>query len=247
MELKRFFIHNLDLEEDNTYELGKDDYNYMVNVMRLKKSNNILINNNTEYDFLCEITEVNKNKIQIKVLEQTKNKKEASVKVTVCQALVKNDKLELITQKITELGATKLIPFSSQFTVVKEHTQKTERLNKIAEQASSQCGRSKTLEISSIEKLKELPNLLKNYDLVLLAYEKSEDSLKNAFDSVKTAKDIAIIIGSEGGFSEEEVTNLKQSLPNLKVVSLGSRILRAETASIVLTSIVMYEMGELSE
>lgn len=145
-----------------------------------------------------------------------------------------------------ELGLTGLIPFTSSFTVVKDNTQKTDRLLKIATQASSQCGRSKTLNISEITTLKNLPNALKEFDLVLLAYEKGGNSLKTTLKECKTAKKIAYIVGSEGGFSEAEVDYLKNALPNLKVVSLGSRILRAETASVTLASVIMYELGELS-
>jgi len=246
MQLKRFFIKDLGLELSKTYELKQEDYNYIVNVMRLRLNDTLSIANNTGYDFLCQIVSITKNGITIKVLEKEENLSESKVNVTVCQALVKGDKFEFITQKIVELGVNTLIPFTSTFTIVKDNTQKTERLNKIAEQASSQCGRSKTLNITEIVSIKDLPKLLNSYDLVLLAYEKANFSLQTVLKNSKNCKNIAIIVGSEGGFSESEVTYLEKELKNLKTVSLGLRILRSETASIVLTSAVMYEMGELS-
>jgi len=244
--MKRFFINNIILQKNSTYELTKDEYNYIVNVMRLRQGDEIVLNNNTEYDFFCVIKEVQKNKLVIEVKQEVKNKNEPKINLTVCQALVKGDKFELITQKIVELGANALIPFTSTFTVVKDNTQKTERLQKIAEQASSQCGRSKTLQIEEIVSIKNLPSLLKEYDLVLLAYENDTTSLSKTLTEYKTAKNIALIVGSEGGFSVDEVEFLKANVKNIKTVSLGSRILRAETASIALTTVIMYELGELS-
>ena len=214
--------------------------------MRLKERANIIINNNTEYDFYCEITKINKKQLELFVISKKENKKEASVNLTLCQALVKAEKIELITQKIVELGVNKLVPFTSEFTVVKNKTKKLERLNKISEQASSQCGRSKTLKILPITSLKNLPQIIKEYDLIILAYEKASQSLKKVFNSMLNLKNVAIIVGSEGGFSESEVKYLQNEMPNLKVVSLGSRILRAETAAITLSALIMYELGELS-
>jgi len=245
MSEKRFFIQ-IPLEINQTVLLKDEYFNYIVNVMRLKEGTSIIINNNTEYDFLCKITEVNKKTLTLLVLNKTINENESKISTTLCQALVKAEKTELITQKIVELGLNKLIPFTSEFTVVKDNTQKLERLNKISEQASSQCGRSKTLQVAPITTLKNLPQLLKEYDLVLLAYEKATKPLKEVLNSFLNLKNVALIVGSEGGFSETEVSYLQNELKNLKVVSLGNRILRAETAGIVLSAITMYELGELS-
>ena len=245
MSEKRFFIQ-IPLEINQIILLKDEYFNYIVNVMRLKEGISIIVNNNTEYDFLCKIIKIDKKQIELVVISKKQNEKEANVNVTLCQALVKAEKTELITQKIVELGLNKLIPFTSELTVVKDNTQKLERLNKISEQASSQCGRSKTLQIEPITTLKKLPQLLKEYDLVLLAYEKTTEPLKQAFNLDINLKNVALIVGSEGGFSENEVKYLQNELKNLKVVSLGNRILRAETAGIVLSAITMYELGELS-
>jgi 16S rRNA (uracil1498-N3)-methyltransferase len=246
MQIKRFFINKLALNVGERHELVKEDYNYIVVVTRARVGDSIIIANNTGYDFLCIIKEITKNTVTIEIKEKLQNNKEAKLNLTVCQALVKGDKFELITQKITELGAAELIPFTSTFTVVKENTNKTERLNKIAEQASAQCGRAKTLKIAEITTLKNLSKLLSNYDLVLLAYEQNKNSLKEVLQNSHSAKSVAIIIGSEGGFSKEEVDYLEKELKNLKTVSLGARILRAETAAIALSAAVMYERGEMS-
>ncbi|MGD9900991.1 MAG: 16S rRNA (uracil(1498)-N(3))-methyltransferase [Spirochaetales bacterium] len=245
MENKRFFVKDLELFKNNTYDLVKDDYNYIVNVMRQKVGDKIVISNNTGYDFLCQIKNIQKNSLTIMVEDETFNTSEPKVNLTVCQALVKGDKFELILQKISELGATKLIPFTSQFTMVKNGENKEDRLIKIALNATRQCGRAKMLDINPIISIKKLAEELKSYDLVLLAYEKGGVSLKEATKNKKDLKNVAIIVGSEGGFSESEVEFLESNVKNLKTISLGERILRAETASIVLTGLVMYELGEL--
>lgn len=245
MELKRFFINGLDLKEGNSYKLEKEYYNYMINVIRLKLKDEVIVCNNSGLDFLCKLELLEKNEVTIKVIKATKNLKEAEIKVTLFQALVKNDKLELILQKITELGLVVLQPFSSKFTVVKKLTKKLDRLDKIAENASRQCGRAKMVKIESSLDIKQLPELLNSYDCSILAYEKGGINLKKAFEN-KSSNNLAIIIGSEGGFSQEEIDELKQKVKNLYVVGLGNRILRAETASIALSAICMHELGELN-
>ena len=132
--------------------------------------------------------------------------------------------------------------FESEFTIVKTKETKLDKLNKISIEACKQCERSKSLNIENIGNFKNLLEKLKNFDIVVFAYERSIKSLKEIFRTKDIKKNVAIIIGPEGGFSENEKEILiKQN--NVKEVSISKNILRAETASIMLSSILMYELN----
>ena len=140
------------------------------------------------------------------------------------------------------MGISKFVPFYSEFCQVKPNTTRLDRLEKISIEALKQCGRSKKLEIKEVISFNDLINELEDYDEVIFAYEKATSPLN--LETLKNKNNIAIIIGSEGGFSEKEA-NALTSLKNIKTISLGKRILRAETASIALSTLVLFGVGEL--
>ena len=208
------------------------------NVIRCKVGERVICFGNDGYDYLCEITEVTKKKAIAKIIEKTLNTKNPKIRITVFQALVKGEKIDLIVQKLTELGIYSLYTFESEFAIAKGNDNKLERLNKISKEACKQCGRSIPLEINKSIKFKELINLLKNYDLVLFA---NENNTERVLESIKGKENIAIVVGSEGGFSTKEIEEIN-SLGALNF-GLGARILRAETACIACASIIGYMAG----
>ena len=186
-----------------------------------------------EFEYLCKITQITKKSATFEVLEQRICEKNPQKQITLFQGLPKLDKLELITQKITELGITELIPFESDFTIAKTNLNKIDRLNRISQEACKQCGRSIPLKILQPIKLKDVLNKIKDFDIVLFA---NETNRQITDINLQNYNKIAIIIGSEGGFSPSEIQMLKDTTQ----VGLGERILRTETASIVLCGIVSY-------
>ena len=159
--------------------------------------------------------------------------------------------MELIIQKCTELGAFKFVPVEFSRSVVKLNSKdsfkKVDRWQKIAETAAKQSKRDLIPVVEQLINVKELCNQIKDYDLVLLAFENEENNnLKNELLKIKETKEtkekikIAIIIGPEGGIEEKEVSLLSDS--GAKVVTLGKRILRTETAALTMASIIMYEL-----
>jgi len=236
---RKFFIDNN--FENNLIEISGDEFNHIVNVSRKIVGDEIIVINGKGLDYNCKIVEINKKCLKLKVLSSIICDAETKSDVTVYQALVKSDKLELITQKLTELGIKRFVPFVSSFCQVKANSTRVDRLDKISIEALKQCGRSKSVIIDKVKSFNEVIDELNQYDLVIFAYEKSKNSLKDV--NFINSKKVAIIIGSEGGFSEEE-NKIIISLKNVKSVSLGKRILRAETASISLTSVVMFKLGE---
>ena len=156
----------------------------------------------------------------------------------------KLDKLELVTQKLTEIGLHKIIPFSSTFCIAKDNINKIERLKKITISACKQCGRTSVLAIENTKKFMDILPELKKYDIVIFANEtENNTTLKEVLKDKKT-ENIAYIVGSEGGFSKQEIEELSK-LDNVFSVTLGKRILRTETASIALGALISYELGEI--
>ena len=166
------------------------------------------------------------------------------------QGLPKADKMELIIQKSVELGVFDITPIEMKRCVVKlnekDKTKKIQRWQKISEVASKQCGRNIIPSINSIINIKNVCNLLNEYDIVLIAYEnEKETTLKQVLNEIKQCYNekeikIAIIIGPEGGIASEEVEILKES--GAKSITLGKRILRTETVALSVLSVIMYEL-----
>ena len=169
---------------------------------------------------------------------------ESKVKVTLYQALPKSDKMETIIQKSVECGVYKIVPFRSEFCVVKldsrDGVKKRERWQKIAEGASKQSGRGIIPEVALPLDFKIAIESAMGNDLVIFCNEREKESnLKNILKGTG-AKSIAVIIGAEGGFSEKEAMYILGK--GAKSVTLGKRILRCETAPTFVLGIISYEL-----
>lgn len=153
----------------------------------------------------------------------------------------KGDKLDLIIQKSVELGVDKIVPFLSQYTNETKYNQS--RQERIALEACKQCGRGIKAQVGDLIDFDRLIEELKEYDTIILPYEHATVGSMGDIKGLEQGKKIALIIGSEGGFAPHEV----EAIENIggQVLSLGKRILRCETASIISVGLVMYELGEL--
>lgn len=242
---KRFYIQKDNIQND-VITITDDEHNHLSKVLRLKVGDSVECFYDNSDIINCKITSILKNASTLKIQNYLEVKTNPKYNVTLFQGLPKLDKLELITQKITELGLTGLIPYSSTFCIAKPNENKTERLKKITINACKQCGRTKLLEISNPVSFKQMLEKLGSFDLVIFANEtENTKTIKQVFNNGKqNFNNIAIIVGSEGGFSSDEIASLTY-LNNVVSVSLGKRILRTETASITLASLVQYELGEI--
>jgi 16S rRNA (uracil1498-N3)-methyltransferase len=155
--------------------------------------------------------------------------------------------MDFVVQKAVELGVKKIVPFFSKNVVVKlddkSRIKRQEKLQIIANEACKQCGRTDTVNISDFIEFNDLIKNIDKHEVNFFAYEAETNSLRDNIDECKknSHNDISLIIGAEGGFDSKEAENLKQ-MNKVRCVSLGSRILRAETASLNLLSIIMYEL-----
>jgi len=216
-----------------------EEFHHLSNVMRAREGDKLILFNGDGCFYHAEIVELAKKYAKIKILSTEKSKNEPKIELVIYQALAKGDKLSLIMQKITEIGASELAIFDSEFCDVKANTTRVDRLESISISASKQCGRATITKQTGVYKLSEVADKIKEYDAFYVAYE-NEDGLTLASDLIKNKdkiKKVAVMIGAEGGFSSSEIEMLKNS--GAKIVSLGNRILRTETASIVCAGLVM--------
>lgn len=241
MEIRRFFAQKEDKNNDEII-LKNDEAKHIIKVLRLKLGFFIIVSLNDGIDYLCNIVEINLDSVKVKIVKEIKNDTKMKVSITLFQSIPKKDKLDLIIQKSTELGIDKFIPVRTIYS--QNEKINLERERQIVLSAAKQCGRSRLTEIESEIKLNEISNFIKDFDLVVVFYENEKNnSIYTLEKNIKNIKSLGVIIGPEGGFSEDEIKYLK----SLGVISLslGKRILRCETASIVALSILSYILGEM--
>lgn len=236
--MARRFVIKESIEIGQEFNIVGEEAKHIM-ILRHNVGEKIIVN-----DKVCEIKSITKQEVNCLVLEQAQEEGVPNVKIALFQALLKSDKMEFVIQKVVEIGASKIVPFISKNVVVKlddkDKIKKVERWNKISVEASKQCGRSDIVEVEKVHSFVDMVEKLKEFDKVIIAYENEVNSLKEVIRENLNVNNVAIIIGAEGGFEKSEVEKVLEN-ENAVSVSLGKRILRAETASVNLLSILMYE------
>lgn len=233
--MQRYFAKN---KINNEIILEQSDIHHIKNVMRMKENDKIeVVYNNTLY--ICNIDCLNPLSLSINKLEDKENK--LTLDLTVAIGLVKEQKMDLILQKLTELGVNKIIPVNMERSIVRlddtRFNKKKIRWEAICKEASEQSKRTNVPVITDIMNIKDLINL--NYDIKLVASTKEKDKLLNYYlQDVKDCAKIIVVIGPEGGISDKEEAYLNAN--NYDLVSFGNLILRVETAAIYVASIINF-------
>ncbi|SHI76717.1 16S rRNA (uracil1498-N3)-methyltransferase [Dethiosulfatibacter aminovorans DSM 17477] len=237
--MNRFFIDECD---GKTALLKGGDFKHCKNVLRLRENDQVYLVID-EKEYIGRIESFGDDTVFCTVVEESKYKREADLKINLYQCLPKASKMELIVQKNTEVGVAAIIPVISHRTVVKlsdkkRELKKVDRWSKIAMEAAKQSMRNIVPVVDEIVSFKEMISMLKeNGGDIIVPYE-DEDNL--GLNDIEIEGNIAnVIIGPEGGFEALEIEELKNA--GAKIVTLGPRILRTETAGIVVNSILMYK------
>lgn len=240
--MQRFFM---EVKNQNFLILDKEDSSHVVKSLRMKVGEKLLVCDGKQNDYVCNIERIEKGEVFLKILSKEKNINEPTIDLCLYQALPKSNKLEFIIQKAVELGVEKIVPVLTRNCVVnikeKDIVKKIERFKKIAKQAACQSQRGIIPDVLSVLNFKEAIFDMKNKDSSFLFYEYGEENLNNI--DLKDKKEVAILIGSEGGFTKEEVLYAKKE--GVLVKGLGKRILRCETAPISAISLIMYLTGNM--
>ena len=238
--MPRFFID--DMVIGNVYSVVGEDALHISKSLRMREGETLTICSGNKTDYLCEITGMFGDTVELRVVSSKPNDTESAVRIHLFQCIPKGDKFDSIVQKAVELGAVSITPVLSSRCVSrpdkKGMDKKIVRYQKIAKHAAEQSGRGI---IPEIRPLMSFDDAVRQSGTILLFYENATENLSEL--DVVTDRDINIFIGSEGGFSKEEVGLAKEY--GAYILSLGKRILRTETAPIAALAALMYKFGEI--
>lgn len=241
--MPRFFVSPDNISENHATITGSD-VGHISRSLRMNVGDALTICDTEGYDYSGVIRDISPETILVEISDKTASITEPKAKITLYQALPKGSKLEFIIEKAVELGVHQIVPVLTERCVSrpneKSMSKKIQRYEKIVEAAAKQSGRGI---IPKIKPLLTFEQALERagHDLTLVFYENATTPLKNLL--AESPLDIGIFIGSEGGFSPEEI-QLAQS-KGAETASLGKRILRCETAPLVACSVIMFSLGEL--
>ncbi len=240
--MPRFFLEEICGDLVTIYG---EDAKHIAKSLRMRQGEELTLCDMQGTDYHTILQRVTADEVQVKVLDKCPSKGEPTCKVTLYQALPKGDKLELIVQKATELGVDTIVPVLTDRCISRPNTKamekKQQRLQKIAYEAAKQSGRGKIPQIGQLMLIDKALEGMKHADIGILLYEEATEPLSRAL-ATKQASSIAVMVGCEGGISSREA-QLAQS-QGLHLASLGSRILRCETAPLCALSAILYHMGE---
>ncbi len=237
----RFFIEEK-IEKDQSEIIISDTHQaYKISrVLRKKTGDNIIVLDNSGFEFFCEIKQAAKKLILLKILKNKKNSNEPKFSIALHQSIIKKDKMDFVFEKCTEIGVSSFCPIVSEHSV--KLSLKEERMQKILKEAAEQSRRGKIPKLFKIEKFKTAVKNCNKEDINIIFHEKEKRNflinfLINNKEIIKNGnKEINLFVGPEGGFSDEEIKIAKAA--GFNIFSLGKRTLRAETAAIFSSSLI---------
>jgi 16S rRNA (uracil1498-N3)-methyltransferase len=242
--MHRFFIP-AELFKNNAVTINGEQHYQITHVLRLKSGDRITLLDNSGWEFEVEIEHIDKEQTYGKILRKETGQGESATKIKLNQALLKSDKFEFVLQKCVEMGVSVFVPFVSERCVVRKPSEeKIERWQKIIREAAEQSGRSLLPVLSPVVSFQEACETVTKPSILLWEGEKANglaEILKCV--SLRKTNSISLFVGPEGGFSEAEADSARKA--GITTVSLGKRILRAETAGVVAVTAILYERGGL--
>lgn len=240
----RFFIHEDPVDE--RLILSGDDAHHASNVLRVQRGDTVTLCNGQGTDYICTVEEIQKYTIQCHVRDVQPAQSEPKQQITLFMALPKGSKMDFIVQKAVELGVSRIVPYLSCHCVSQpgQPTKKIERWQKIAMEAAKQCERGIIPVVGDIIPVQAAFQQAAESETALFCYESERKTgLRERLNAQAVGSTVSIVIGPEGGFSPEEA-ELAQSV-GLSSVSLGTRILRCETAAIAALAVLLYASGNM--
>ncbi len=237
--MPRFFVNE---PVGDFFEISGDDAAHIAKSLRMQKGEMLTLCHDAT-DYICEITDFGEGSVKLRLLKVEKCESEPGVEVTLFQALPKGDKMDFIVQKAVEIGVSAIVPVLTSRCVSrpdeKSLQKKVSRWQKIAEEAAKQSGRGRIPRVLEAVSLENAVETAKRSEKTLLFYENGGSPLREVINTRKP-QSVAVFIGPEGGFEPAEVDLV--SAAGGATCTLGKRTLRTETAAIVATALVIYEI-----
>lgn len=247
--MRRFFVEQIP-SQGETLVIKGEEAGHISRVLRMRPGAQIVLLDAKGSRCVAAIEFAGRHEVCVRIHELLAPLSPSPVEITLCQALLKARAMDWVVQKTSELGAHEILPFSSERTVVRigrdKHAAKIRHWREIAVNASKQSNRGRPMEVGSPCALEEVLELWQNQKVlkVILWEDESTQSLRELIRRTELAEKVVGIVGPEGGFSAGEVETARRK--GFCSVSLGSRVLRAETAALALVAIFQYEWGDLS-
>ena len=241
----QFFVEDAQVGE-HTVTIEGSDVNHIKNVLRMKRGERVRISSTSGKNYFGEIAEFSGDTVLVAIAQECAPDTELPSRIYLFQGLPKSDKMELIIQKAVELGACEIIPVAMKNCVVKldekKAAAKTARWQEIAKSAAKQSKRSVIPTVGRPVSYQEALAAAAELDVVLIPYENERGmaATREAIEAIVPGQSIGILIGPEGGFSDGEIALARER--DMKLISLGGRILRTETAGLATLSVLMYHL-----
>ena len=247
--MRRFFVEKI-IPTGGFLSITGKEARHIVTVLRMKKGETLILMDREGQSFEATIEAVHYKEVKVRITKTIPPLPPSPIEMSLAQAIIKSHPMEYLIKKVTELGIGSIHPFYSERTVIKlkpeQLKNKMDRWMEIMKSACKQCGRVTLPTLNTPLPFEELINTVPNKKTlkVLLWEDEDKVDLKRLLTSMSSAPHVFAIVGPEGGFTSNEVNLAKDA--GFQIISLGNRILRAETAAVSLISIIQYEWGDLN-
>lgn len=246
-QMARFFVERIDADA-GFVNIPESEARHAKKVLRIKPGERITIFDGASNEYAAELTGYSKTGASARIIERIYGRAEPGIKITLFQSIPKSDKMDSVIRKCTELGVVRFVPVATDRSVVRfsnheEKVRKAERWRRIAIEASKQCGGSRVPQVDIPAGFEQAVEIGRELDACLMPHEKELGRrIRSELSQITPCpKNIGVFIGPEGGFAEKEIEYAVSA--GIRSVTLGGRILRTETAGIVVASILLYEYG----
>jgi len=241
--MHKFFVDKKNIS-DNIALITGGDVKHIYKVLRLKPGDNIIINDLNGEEYLGEISEIIKECVKVVIREKLDVNNEPSVKIHLFQGVPKSSKMDFIIQKCCEVGVNEFTPIQTKRTELDlKDIKKIDRWQRIALESSKQSKRSLIPKVNEAISFSIFLKQLANFSMIIVPYEEENSfGIKELLRGSYHAS-IALVIGPEGGFESEEIESLREIGAN--IVTLGKRILRTETAGMIASAFILYELSDM--
>ena len=243
--MHRFFVPSEGLHDKHVILVGSQAHQ-IRDVLRMKSGEKIIVLDNTDYEYTVSLTKIDRQEVIGEVIDKNKSEGEPNVRITLYQSLLAREKFEWVLQKCTEIGVCSFVPVVTQRSIVRRTesvtAKKISRWQNIITEAAEQSGRGKIPTLGEPLDFSDVLSELDNFDCSLFGSAQTDTPALREIIKAKDSeiKKIALFIGPEGGLTEEEIADARGR--GAKVFSLGKRVLRTETAALVASALILYEL-----
>jgi 16S rRNA (uracil1498-N3)-methyltransferase len=233
--------------ESQTVALAADEARHLRDVLRLKTGDEVYVFNGAGREFRCTVISTKRDSAELQIGSEVEPAKpESQLQLKLCVSLLKGEKFDLVVQKATELGVSAIVPLATRYADIHlrdeaDADKRVARWQRIALEAAKQSGRALVPEVSAPVSIESFLAGTKDAELCLMFSERGGSGLSEV--GLPASKSVTALVGSEGGWSDEEIERARAQ--NFKIVTLGGRILRAETAAITVTALLQHLFGDL--